>query len=65
MAVVFHTTEIDRLTQEIMAAGYAIVSPPVVLRHREDMLVQGREMMFRDRDGVLVNLVQGGIPKPQ
>ncbi len=65
VAVVFHTTEIDRLTQEIMAAGYAIVSPPVVLRHREDMLVQGREMMFRDRDGVLVNLVQGGIPKPQ
>ena len=65
VAVVFHTTEIDRLTAEIIAAGYPIVSPPVVLRHRDDMQVQGREMMFRDRDGVLVNLVQRGIPKAQ
>ncbi len=63
VAVVFHTTQIDRLTEEIIAAGYAIVSPPVVLMPRENMAVQGREMMFRDRDGVLVNLVQSGIPK--
>ncbi len=63
VAVVFHTTEIDRLTAEIVAAGYAMISPPVVLMPRENMLVQSREMMFRDADGVLVNLVQSGIPK--
>jgi catechol 2,3-dioxygenase-like lactoylglutathione lyase family enzyme len=65
VAVVFHTTEIDRLTEEIIAAGYAILSPPVVLMPRADMAVQGREMMFRDRDGVLVNLVQSGVPKSE
>ncbi len=63
VAVVFHTTEIDRLTAEIVAAGYAMISPPVVLMPRGNMEVQGREMMFRDADGVLVNLVQSGIPK--
>ncbi len=63
VAVVFHTTEIDRLTKEIVDAGYEMISPPVVLMYRDDMAVQGREMMFRDRDGVLVNLVQAGIPK--
>ena len=63
VAVVFFTTEIDRLTKEIVSAGYPVVSPPVVLRHRDDMEEQGREMMFRDRDGVLVNLVQRGVPK--
>jgi catechol 2,3-dioxygenase-like lactoylglutathione lyase family enzyme len=63
VAVVFHTTAIDRLTQEIVGAGYPIISPPVVLMPQENMQVQGREMMFRDRDGVLVNLVQNGIPR--
>ena len=63
VAVVFMTTDIDRLTKEIIAAGYPMISPPVVLMHRDNMAVQGREMMFRDRDGVLVNLVQRGVPK--
>jgi len=26
--------------------------------------VQTREMMFRDHDGVLVNLIELGVPKP-
>lgn len=64
VAVVFHTTAIDRLTEEITAAGYPIISPPVVLMPQDNMAVQSREMMFRDRDGVLVNLVQNGIPNP-
>ena len=49
-APIIHATDDD--FEEIIAAGYAIVSPPVVLMPREDMAVQGREMMFRDRDGV-------------
>lgn len=62
-AIVFSTNDIDALTAKIKAAGYPIISPPVVLKENPDMEVQGREMMFRDPDGVLVNLVQPGVPK--
>jgi catechol 2,3-dioxygenase-like lactoylglutathione lyase family enzyme len=62
-AIVFTTNDIDALTAKIKAAGYPIVSPPVVLKENPDNAVQGREMMFRDPDGVLVNLVQPGVPK--
>jgi len=62
-ALVFPTNDIYRLTAEIEAAGYPIVSPPVPLIIREEYSVQPVEMMFRDPDGVLVNLVQAGILK--
>lgn len=62
VAVVFPTNDIWNLTKRIEAAGYAIVSPPVVLVERPNMRQQGVEMMFRDADGVLVNLVQPGVP---
>ena len=63
-AVVFITNDIDSLTEKIRAAGYPLISPPMVLFPREDAQVQTREMMFRDRDGVLVNLIELGVPKP-
>jgi len=62
-AIVFTTNDIDGYTAKIKAAGYPIVSPPVVLRPNPANEVQAREMMFRDPDGVLVNLVQPGVPK--
>lgn len=62
-ALVFPTNDIHRLTAEITAAGYPIVSPPVPLIIREEYAVQPVEMMFRDPDGVLVNLVQAGVLK--
>ena len=62
-AIVFPTNDIHRLTAEITAAGYPIVSPPVPLIIREEYEVQPVEMMFRDPDGVLVNLVQAGVLK--
>lgn len=62
-AIVFPTNDIHRLTAEITAAGYPIVSPPVPLIIREEYDVQPVEMMFRDPDGVLVNLVQAGVLK--
>lgn len=62
VAVVFPTNDIWNLTKRIEAAGYPIVSPPVVLVERPNMRQQGVEMMFRDADGVLVNLVQPGVP---
>ena len=62
-ALVFPTNDIYRLTAAIEAAGYPIVSPPVPLIEREEYAEQPVEMMFRDPDGVLVNLVQAGVLK--
>lgn len=62
VAVIFPTNDIWGLTKKIQAAGYTIISPPVALIERPDMKQQPLEMMFRDADGVLVNLVQAGIP---
>jgi catechol 2,3-dioxygenase-like lactoylglutathione lyase family enzyme len=61
-AVIFPTNDIWGMTKKIQAAGYVIVSPPVSLLDRPNMKQQALEMMFRDDDGVLVNLVQAGIP---
>lgn len=63
VAVVFTTNAIDRLTDEITAAGYPVISPPVVLRHNPAYAVQAREMAFRDPDGVIVNLVQSAVER--
>ncbi len=62
VAVVFPTNDIWGMTKKIQAAGYVIISPPVTLLDRPNMKQQALEMMFRDADGVLVNLVQSGIP---
>ena len=64
VAVVFATNDIDGITKQLRAAGYPIISPPMVLYPRENAEVQDREMLFRDRDGVLVNLVEFGVPPP-
>lgn len=64
VAVVFATNDIDGLTEKIRAAGYALISPPMVLYPVKDAEVQTREMLFRDRDGVLVNLIELGVPRP-
>jgi catechol 2,3-dioxygenase-like lactoylglutathione lyase family enzyme len=63
-AVVFITNDIDGLTKKVAAAGYTIIAPPMVLFPREGAEVQTREMMFRDHDGMLVNLIELGKPKP-
>jgi catechol 2,3-dioxygenase-like lactoylglutathione lyase family enzyme len=65
VAVIFPTNDIWGLTKKIQAAGYTMISPPVALIERPDMKQQPLEMMFRDADGVLVNLVQAGVPKDQ
>ena len=63
-AVVFITNDIDGITEKVVAAGYPLVSPPMVLFPNPEAEVQTREMMFRDHDGVLVNLIELGIPRP-
>lgn len=68
VALVFLTDDIDGIAARLAEAGYTIISPPMVLFEREGMQVQAREMLFRDRDGILVNLIQEGRaavdPKP-
>ena len=64
VAVVFITNDIDGLTEKIRGAGYRLISPPMVLFPRAGDQVQSREMMFRDHDGILVNLIELGVPKP-
>jgi catechol 2,3-dioxygenase-like lactoylglutathione lyase family enzyme len=63
VAVVFPTNDIWNLTRKIQDAGYEMISPPVTLIERPEYEVQPVEMMFRDPDGVLVNLVQAGVLK--
>jgi len=59
--VVFPTNDIWAMMKKIQDAGYLIISPPVTLIPRPGYEVQPVEMMFRDRDGVLVNLLQAGV----
>ena len=60
-AVVFPTNDIWGMYKKIKDAGYVIISPPVTLMQRPGYKVQPTEMMFRDRDGVLVNLLMAGV----
>ena len=62
-AVVFNTSDIMGITAKLKAAGYTIISEPMVLFPSEQMAVQPLEMLFRDRDGILVNLIQAGRKK--
>jgi catechol 2,3-dioxygenase-like lactoylglutathione lyase family enzyme len=64
VALVFNTTDIVGIANRVKAAGYPIVSMPMVLFPRDDMEVQPLEMLFRDKDGILVNLIQAGKRKP-
>lgn len=63
VATVWSTKDIWNINDEVTAAGYVVLSPPVTLLANPNMLVQGVEMQFRDADGFLVNLLQGGIAK--
>lgn len=63
VATVWSTEDIWAINDEVKAAGYVVLSPPVTLMKNPDMLVQNVEMQFRDADGFLVNLLQAGIAR--
>lgn len=63
VATVWSTKDIWNINDEVKAAGYVVLSPPVTLLANPNMLVQSVEMQFRDADGFLVNILQGGIAK--
>jgi catechol 2,3-dioxygenase-like lactoylglutathione lyase family enzyme len=60
VGLVFPTNALDALAEKVLAAGYTIIAPPMVLFPRADALEQDREMLFRDADGVQVCLMQKG-----
>ena len=63
VATVWSTKDIWNINDEVKAAGYVVLSPPVTLLTNPNMMVQSVEMQFRDADGFLVNILQGGIAK--
>ena len=64
-ALVFLTSDIFGINEKVKAAGYAIVSEPIVLFPKEGSDTQSYEMLFFDHDGILVNLIQRNVPSSQ
>jgi hypothetical protein len=60
VAIVLATKDIQKLYAAVKAEGYVIISPPVALVHDPALKQPQLEMLFRDPDGILVNLVQPG-----
>ena len=64
-ALVFLTNDIFGINDKVKAAGYSIVSEPIVLFPREGSDTQSYESLFFDRDGILVNLIQRDVPNSE
>ncbi len=60
-ALVFLTNDIFEINDRVKAAGYAIVSEPIVLFPEPGSETQSYESLFFDRDGILVNLIQRNV----
>lgn len=61
-ALVFVTSDIFNINEKVKAAGYSLVSEPIVLFPQEGKDTQAYESLFFDRDGILVNLTQFNVP---
>ena len=55
------TSDIFGIYEKVKAAGYTIVSPPMVLFPQEGSDTQSYEMLFFDHDGIGVNLIQRNV----
>lgn len=64
-ALVFLTSDIFGINAKVKAAGYSIVSEPIVLFPNEGSDTQSYEMLFFDRDGIMVNLIQRDVPNSE
>ncbi len=56
LCMVFYCDDLDTVTEKLNAGGHTIVSPAMPLRIRG--YVKQREMIFRDPDGALINLIE-------
>jgi hypothetical protein len=64
-ALVFVTNDIFSINKKVKAAGYSIISEPIVLFPQEGSDTQAYESLFFDRDGILVNLTQFNVPSSE
>ena len=64
-ALVFVTSDIFGINEKVKAAGYTIVSEPIVLFPQNGSDTQSYESLFFDRDGILVNLTQFHMPSSE
>ncbi|MDG2242284.1 MAG: VOC family protein [Rhodospirillaceae bacterium] len=64
-ALVFVTNDIFTINKQVKAAGYTIVSEPIILFPQEGADTQAYESLFFDRDGILVNLTQFDVPNSE
>lgn len=64
-AVVFLTSDIFGIYEKVKAAGYTIVSAPLILFPKENSDAQDYEMLFFDHDGIGVNLIQRNVSVPR
>lgn len=62
VAFIFITNDIQGIYERVESAGYTIVSPPMVLFPDVSAETQSLEMLFFDRDGIAVNLIQRNVP---
>jgi len=62
-AVVFATKDINRIYEGVKKLNLVVLSPPVALVNDPNMKQQQMELLFRDPDGTLVNIIQAGVPK--
>ena len=61
VAFIFITNDIQGIYERVESAGYTVVSPPMVLFPEESAETQSLEMLFFDRDGIAVNLIQRNV----
>lgn len=61
VCIVFYCDDLDVVTAKLEAGRHTIVSPAAPLRIRG--FVKQREMIFRDPDGVLVNLIEWDLSR--
>ncbi len=64
-ALVFLTSDIFGINEKVKAAGYPIVSEPMILFPQEGSDTQSYEMLFFDHDGIAVNLIQRNVSSAQ
>ena len=62
LTLVFYCDDLDAVTAKLEAGGHVIVSPAMPLRIRG--YVKQREMIFRDPDGALINLIEWDPNRP-
>ncbi len=61
ICMVFYCDDLDPVTEKLQTGGHVIVSPAMPLRLRG--FVKQREMIFRDPDGALINLIEWDISR--